>query len=337
MSLDREGRITMANKAACSILATPPRNLVGHFLPALLPADMAGDARAMFSRFQLRPLSRWQREITLTIGGQTRRILVNAVGLITPEGQSRGIVAVFNDVSEQERMQRVAAWREVARRIAHEIKNPLTPIKLSAQRLQRKFGDSTDDPVFGQSTSLIVREVEALQEMVQEFSAFAKLPEVNPAPGDILPLLRETTELFRTSHPHITWECSLPDALPVLPLDKQALHRVFMNIFANATEAVADRGDNAAPDNDAPAPVIRVRAAADQELGLVRIDIEDNGRGLSDVEHSRLFEPYFSQKKDGTGLGLTIVKSIINDHKGYVRAGVSPLGGAGIIIDLPFV
>ncbi len=325
ISADPEGRINMVNKAAGAILGAMPEDLVGHTLEELLPQDMRRLAGAMLEQFRRRPLSHWQRQITITLSGQERRLLVNAVGLVTPEGQNRGFVAVFEDVSEMEKMQRLAAWREVARRIAHEIKNPLTPIKLSAQRLQRKFGTQVEDPVFCQSTELIVRQVEALQYMVQEFSAFAKLPEVDPRPGDIAPLLQELTAFFSNSHSSIRWELDLPETLDPLPLDREALHRAFMNLFTNAAEALKGRMDG----------VVHVSARADARRGLLLVDVADNGIGLGGNDLSRLFDPYYSRKKGGTGLGLPIVKSIILDHRGQVRAMNRPEGGAVFTVELP--
>ncbi len=325
ISADQDGRIGMVNKAACTILGNSSENLLGKTLADLLPADMSRMIQAMLEQFRRRPLSHWQRQLSFPLSGQERRLLVNAAGLVTPEGENRGFVAVFDDVSELEKMQRMAAWREVARRIAHEIKNPLTPIKLSAQRLQRKFGTQVGDPVFSQSTNLIVQQVESLQEMVQEFSAFAKLPEVDPRPGDLRPLLLELVNLYRNSHSRIGWDLEVQDDLPLLPMDKKALHGAFMNLIANAVDALENTEN----------PRVTVRAFAQYDRGLVRVDVEDNGPGLSEEDRSRLFEPYFSRKKGGTGLGLTIVKSVITDHKGYVRAGRSPFGGAVMTVELP--
>ncbi len=326
VSVDQEGRISMINTAAHAILGAP-EDVVGKSLIEFLPEEMARQARAMFEQFRTRPLSTWQRQINMQLFGQERRLLVSAAGLVTPEGENRGFVAVFEDISEMERMQRMAAWREVARRIAHEIKNPLTPIKLSAQRLQRKFGGQVPDPAFSQSTELIVRQVESLQDMVQEFSAFAKLPEVDPKPGDITPLLVELTDLFRNSHSLIHWELDLPDSIPLLPMDENGLRRAFLNILSNAAEALGNVRE----------PRVRISASVKTARSVLHIAVADNGPGLTENERSHLFEPYFSRKKGGTGLGLTIVRSIITDHKGYVRADTSPLGGAMITVELPLM
>ena len=325
ISTDPHGRINMVNKAACAILEHSSDELVGHTLAELLPPEMRLMAGTMLEQFRRRPFSHWQRQIAIPLSGQERRLLVNAVGLVTPEGENRGFVAVFEDVSEMEKMQRLAAWREVARRIAHEIKNPLTPIKLSAQRLQRKFGSQVSDPVFSQSTSLIVRQVEALLYMVQEFSSFAKLPEVDPKPGTIAPILQELTDFFSNSHSSIRWQLDMPPDLPSLLMDKAALHRAFMNLFSSAADALKGTADG----------MVRVTVAVDKERGLLRTDVADNGPGLAGDDLSRLFEPYYSRKKGGTGLGLTIVKSIVSDHKGHVRAADSPKGGAVFTVELP--
>ncbi|MDL2315788.1 HAMP domain-containing protein [Desulfovibrio sp. OttesenSCG-928-A18] len=325
-SFDEHGYITTVNQAACDILSMDEELLLGKRIEDFLPGKVGLIASAMQKRFSSRQEKRARYSVSLTIAGEERRLLINVVGF-SSGGAYRGAVAVFEDITELERMQRMAAWREVARRIAHEIKNPLTPIKLSAQRLARKFGHKVDDPAFTQSTDLIVRQVEHLQDMVQEFSAFAKLPEVKPQPGKLEPLLQSMLELFRNSHSGIRWELDIPEALPVLPMDREALQRAFMNILTNAADALNNAGTKK--------PTVLIRAAHHPELRLVRIDVEDNGPGLSDEERSRLFEPYFSRKRGGTGLGLTIVRSIVSDHRGYVRATVSEQGGTVLSMELP--
>ncbi len=328
ISFDQDDRVSTANTSACEILRLDQSDLVGKRISSLFPGHISEIIDGMLSRFHLRPDMRTQHSVSLNLGGVERRLLINVVGFST-SGVYQGAVAVFEDISELERMQRMAAWREVARRIAHEIKNPLTPIKLSAQRLEKKFGPDVNDPAFSQSTQLIVRQVEHLQEMVQEFSAFAKLPEVRPVTGDIAPLLESLNALFQGSHSSISWVLRAPPNLPSLPMDKEALHRAFMNIYTNAVEALL----LSRPID----PFVQTTVTHDTDLGLIRIDVADNGPGLTEEERSRLFEPYFSHKKGGTGLGLTIVKSIVSDHRGYVRAVHREGGGTVVSMELPLI
>lgn len=324
ISLDETGRISTVNKAAGAILGVEPARLMGRRPAAFLDGDYLAAINEMAAYLHQRPEGHWQRQIDLTHRDREWKLLVNAVALRGADGAVRGVVAVFEDITEIERMQRMAAWREVARRIAHEIKNPLTPIKLSAQRLERKFGGEVKDPVFGQCTALIVKQVEHLQQMVQEFSSFAKLPEVDPRPGDVTPLLEEVTGLFRHGHSRINWDIRIEQPLPLIRMDGEALHRAFMNILTNAVEAL----------EHTPSPCITVTASHDKELALVRIEFADNGPGLTTEERSRMFEPYFTRKKGGTGLGLSIVRSVINDHRGYVRAWANPSGGTIVTVEL---
>ena len=326
ISFDARGHISTVNRAAAEMLALEGDDMAGKPVAELLPEPLGGIAASVQERFLRRQDSRTQHSVSVAIRGEERRLLINVVGF-SSNGMYQGAVAVFEDISELERMQRMAAWREVARRIAHEIKNPLTPIKLSAQRLARKFGQEVQNPVFTQSTELIVRQVEYLQNMVQEFSAFAKLPEVKPRPDHLERLLRTITDLFRNSHSGIAWELEIPDGLPALPMDREALHRAFMNLLGNAAEALSV--------SDTPNPTVWITASFQPSLNLVRIDVGDNGPGLSEEERSRLFEPYFSRKKGGTGLGLTIVRSIVSDHRGYVRAFPREGGGTVFSMELP--
>ncbi|MDY7001018.1 MAG: ATP-binding protein, partial [Thermodesulfobacteriota bacterium] len=278
-----------------------------------------------FAQLENSPGSQWQRQIDLTLGTRDLKLLVNVVALKTSEGGEAGLVAVFEDVTELEKIQRLAAWREVARRIAHEFKNPLTPIKLSAQRIERKFAANVNDPVFAESTDMIIRSVEHLQQMVKEFSTFAKLPEVVLRPDFPAPLLEEVMALYRHSHSNIHWELVFENRIPEIKMDREGIRRVLINIFTNAAESLRDRDDGE----------VVVTASYEKRTGWVRLEIRDNGPGLSPEERSRLFEPYFSRKKGGTGLGLTIVKSIVSEHHGYVRAKPNAPHGMVLVVELP--
>jgi two-component system nitrogen regulation sensor histidine kinase NtrY len=298
--------------------------LIGHSALELFGPEHRGVVQEVSQLLTSSPGSQWQRRLDLEIGGETARLLINAVALMDSEGGDSGIVAVFENISELEKMQRLDAWKEVARRIAHEIKNPLTPIKLSAERLERKFGPSVTDPVFTQCTGLIVRQVEHLQEMVREFSTFAKLPEVALTRDRIEPILREAVSVFAQSHTDIRWVVRA-ESVPDVMLDREAMSRVFSNILLNAAEVLA--GQEAA----------RVDAVlyARKRKGRVYVEIRDNGPGIKTEEQARMFEPYYSTKRSGTGLGLTIVKSLVSDHHGHIRVKPNDPAGTTFVIELP--
>jgi two-component system nitrogen regulation sensor histidine kinase NtrY len=325
ISLDREGRISTVNKAAQTMLGLDRGEVAGKSPLELLKGEYAELVREVLTQLQTGgPTAQWQRQISIRLAGRDLKYLVNVVLLRSDEGGEAGLVAVFEDVAEMEKMQRMAAWREVARRIAHEIKNPLTPIKLSAQRLERKYAAQIEDPVFRESTGMIVRQVEHLQQMVTEFSSFAKLPEVALKKGRLQPLVNELAAMFRNSHRGIAWEVHVDDELPELRYDPEGMRRVLMNILSNCAEVLEGR----------PEPKVEIRVSHDKILKLAIIEIGDNGPGLTEEERSRLFEPYFSRKKGGTGLGLTIVRSIITDHNGFVRVRPNKPEGTVMVIEL---
>jgi len=324
VSLDRSGRITTMNRAAEAILGLEAGALIGESALDLMGPAHRGLVQEVSQLLRSSPGSQWQRRLDLEARGETIKLLVNAVALMDSEGGDSGIVAVFENISELEKMQRLDAWKEVARRIAHEIKNPLTPIKLSAERLERKFGPVVADPVFTQCTGLIVKQVEHLQEMVREFSSFAKLPEVMLTAGRIEPLLQESISVFSSSHASIRWVLRTEE-VPLVMLDREAMGRAIYNILLNAAEVLADQEDGR----------VETVLYARKRKGRIYIEISDNGPGIKPEEQSRMFEPYYSTKRSGTGLGLAIVKSIISDHHGHIRVKPNEPAGTTFVIELP--
>lgn len=324
VSLDRFGLITTMNQAAEAILGLEAKELVGQSALQLLDPEHRGLVDEVRQLMESSPGSQWQRRVDLEVKGEVVKLLITAVALRDSESDASGIVAVFENISELEKMQRLDAWKEVARRIAHEIKNPLTPIKLSAERLERKFGQSIEDPVFTQCTGLIVKQVEHLQEMVREFSAFAKLPEVHLRLEQIEPLLRETMDVFAGSHAHIRWSMSA-ESVPLVLLDREAIKRVFLNLLLNAAEVLQDRTDG----------MVEAVIYGRKRNARVYVEIRDNGPGIRPEEQARMFEPYYSTKRGGTGLGLTIVKSVISDHHGFVRVRPNEPVGTVFVLELP--
>ncbi|MHC1753250.1 sensor histidine kinase [Humidesulfovibrio sp.] len=330
ISTDANGRIGTVNKAAEAMLGVNAEQLVGLKAQHLVHGEFSELLTGALKHLAKVPEARWTRQIELQLKDRSARFLVNLVGLsggASGVGQmdGTGLVAVFEDITELEKMQRLAAWREVAQRIAHEIKNPLTPIKLSAQRLLRRFAAQPQEPVLTECAELIVREVERLQQMVGEFSNYAKLPELALAPGELQALLGEVVGTFATAHPDIAWSLHADADLPPLPFDAEGLRKVFINLLTNAAEALEGQGEGA----------VTVRAAHDPARGFARVSVSDNGPGFSQDERARMFEPYFSRKKTGTGLGLTIVRSIVMDHKGQVRVEAARPRGAVFVVELP--
>jgi len=226
--------------------------------------------------------------------------------------------------------QREVAWREVARRIAHEIKNPLTPIKLSAQRLKRRLGHyrGKDGALLKECTDTIVKHTDELKEMVNEFSNFARLPETSLAPNNLNQVVKEVISLFSQAHPIITFKMKTENRLPIFDFDRDQIKRVVMNLTDNAVSALGGQKTQRAA-------WVKVETHYNDQLQMAVIILEDNGPGMAEDVRSRVFEPYFSTKEDGTGLGLAIAKRIINDHDGYIRVHSTMGRGTQFLIELP--
>jgi two-component system nitrogen regulation sensor histidine kinase NtrY len=258
-------------------------------------------------------------------GGAHLTVLVNLNALRDESGNYIGMVAVLDDLSHLLKTQRMFAWKEVARRIAHEIKNPLTPIKLSAQRLRKKYSDKfhDDDHVFDECTATIIKQVDELKTLVNEFSSFARMPASNPSPNDLNAIVAETAALYKAGARKITFEVSIDKRLPVLNVDRDQIKRVLINLIDNAIAAVSDDG------------AVRIETRYAEGLQLAVIEVIDNGAGIPAEIKQKLFEPYFSTKKAGTGLGLAIVSNIIADHNGYIRVKDNAPRGTRFIIELP--
>ena len=325
ISMDPQGFIGTVNQAAQNILGVDARFLIGRRPMDLLYGEFAELMKEAFLAVTGNPAASWQRAFDLPLPSRSLKILASVVALRGEDGRTAGLVAVFEDITELEKIQRLAAWREVARRIAHEIKNPLTPIKLSAQRLQRRFGQFADDTVFEECTGIIVKQVERMQQMVTEFSSYAKLPEVTPRPGSPAPLLEEAVGMFAVTHREIDWSLDIQGVIPEIPLDHEAMRRVLINLLTNAAEALEGQEGGA----------VAVTARHDSARGVVELRVRDNGPGFTAEERSRMFEPYYSRKKTGTGLGLTIVRSIITDHHGQVGVEPNAPQGSVFIVELP--
>jgi two-component system nitrogen regulation sensor histidine kinase NtrY len=325
VSLDNQGRVTTINKSAGEILGLDLESVLDKDYRTILPSKYRQQAEELIQEVDRNGDLTFTKEIQVSLPKKTLDLTTHVTPLKDETGEYLGLVIVIEDVTELQKAQRVAAWREVARRIAHEIKNPLTPIQLSAQRLRRRYQDklSHDGQVFDECTKTIINQVVILKNMVNEFYNFARMPSTKPSPSDLNQIVNETLPLFREAHKSITFTFQSADSLPVLLLDKDQIKRALINILDNAVAALNKEGQ------------ISIRTFYDASLNLSGVEIADSGRGILPEEKSRLFEPYFSTKKSGTGLGLSIVNSIISDHNGYIRVSDNHPKGTVFRIELP--
>jgi two-component system nitrogen regulation sensor histidine kinase NtrY len=275
---------------------------------------------------------RVERSMKLLAGGRMLTLVLTATMLRDAAGQALGALLFCEDVTEIVKVQRMEAWREVARRIAHEIKNPLTPIQLSAQRLHKRYAEQLkeDGTLFEECTRTIVRQVEELKTLVNEFATFARLPAGEHTPEDLNALVDEAMVLFREGHRDIDFGFDPDPNLPRLPLDREGIKRAVINMLDNAVAACgATTRVNGTP------PRIDVRTRYDRLHGFVALEVADTGTGIKPEERGRLFEPYFSTKQGGTGLGLAIVSTIVADHQGFVRVKDNEPQGSRFVVELP--
>jgi nitrogen fixation/metabolism regulation signal transduction histidine kinase len=316
LAFDAELRLRSANLSATEILALNLEPLIGQPLSAWVEREptLAGLAREIGGAFDAN-VGEWEQQVEREGAGGTQVLLLRGTRL--PEPSETGYVVVFDDVTDLLQAQRDAAWAEVARRLAHEIKNPLTPIQLSAERIQFKLApklEQSDAEMLTRSTETIVNQVSALKHMVDAFSQYARTPEASLRELDLNALVREVLRLYESLAPYMRLE--LARDLPPVRGDPAQLRQVIHNLLQNAQDALADT----------PEPRIVMRSEA-AEPGKVRFSVTDNGTGFPENLMKRAFEPYVTTKPRGTGLGLVIVKKIVEEHGGEITiANVAPHG-----------
>ena len=324
VSVDAAGAVTTINSAAARLLRLN-RQIVGQ--PAL----------TVFDREDLQPLGQLiagagrprtepgAREIALERDGQDVHLAVEATRLVGDGGAPEGVVLVLDDVTLLIRAQKVAAWREVARRLAHEIKNPLTPIQLSAERLRRHFAGAPPQAkaLVDECTTTIIGEVESLKGLVDEFSQFARMPSPRTVPTDLAQLIADTLALYQGIFAEVRLTPRYAENVPLVRLDPEQIRRVLINPVDNAVEAMDRRGE------------IVIETHVDAAHNLVRVVVADDGPGIPAAEREKLFLPYYSTKRRGSGLGLAIVRRIVAEHGGSVEVGENTPRGTRFTIELP--
>jgi len=307
IGLDRLGRVNLPNRSASSLLGVDLEQAIGQDLAEVAP-DMAG----LLHEVERRPDRLAQSQVQLVTGNSTRTLLVR----IAAEHNGRnisGFVVTFDDITELLSAQRKAAWADIARRIAHEIKNPLTPIQLAAERLRRRYlKEIKQDPeTFTICTDTIIRHVGDIGRMIDEFSSFARMPAPVLKPANLIEIVHQAVFLQRTAHPEIAFETIFPEHPVMVRCDARLVGQALINIVKNAIEAIQVRiAEHGASPNG------RIRVVVSEEVGQAAVIIEDNGKGLPQQGRERLTEPYVTTRAKGTGLGLAIVKKIMEDHQG---------------------
>jgi len=327
ISMDQTGRITTINRFAETLLNIDKTLFIGLNFNDVLPPYQAAIIQGLVNDLLDTGKITVEQHIKLNVLGKGYSLLINFTRLEDELENSLGFVLVFDNLTKLEKMQRMAAWREVARRIAHEIKNPLTPIQLSAQRLRRRYPDilAEKNNVFDQCTKTIITQVDELKQLVSEFSQFARMPKVQKSQNNLTKLAENTLILYKEAHKHIAFSCTAKESIPIFSFDREQIKRSLINLIDNGVAVLPDGG------------TIDIELSLDDEMENVFIRILDNGPGISKKNKLKLFEPYFSTKKTGTGLGLAIVSTIISDHNGYIRIQDNKPHGSVFVIELPLL
>ena len=330
LGLDRDGTITLSNRSALEFLALEEADVIGRPI-----AEVFGQAVPTFEKARYRPDGYADDTVSRRVGDQERSFVIS----VTTEQSEAGVdgyVLTFDDTTELVSAQRTSAWADIARRIAHEIKNPLTPIQLSAERLRRKYGDQItgDRTVFDQCTETIVRQVGDIGRMVDEFSSFARMPSAQLEPNDLVSLVREALVLQKASDEHLRFETDMPDDPLLLNVDRRLVNQAMTNLVKNARESIETRLQST-PEEPG---VIRIEVDTSYNDKVI-VRVMDNGIGLPQENRSRLTEPYMTTREKGTGLGLAIVTRIMEEHGGRLTLSDAPAGfhgGRGACVSLEF-
>lgn len=324
ISLDEKGKVLTVNTATMRILNINPQDVIGREYHVLLNHIESEELRDFITGIRLRDFTSTSRQLKVNVSGKLLTLRIFITQLRDPSGPPAGLLVVFEDLTGIVKAQQALVWQEVARRMAHEIKNPLTPIKLSTERMLRKWkqGGEGFGRIIEQSSRTIIREVESLQKMVDEFARLGRMPRINKTHVDLMGLLDEVVSLYKGYGRKITLHFG--EDIPPVWLDREQFRRALINLFDNAVKATGD-GEK----------TIDVRVNLNKTRDVVKIEIADKGGGIRNEDKEKLFLPYFSTSKGGTGLGLAIVHRIITEHGGIIRVADNEPKGTVFAIELP--
>jgi two-component system nitrogen regulation sensor histidine kinase NtrY len=326
ISVDENHVITTINRAAEGMLDIKTQKVMNRPYDEVLMPEHKILADELLKEMQEKKQGFIEKQIELTLKNKVLTVLITTTVIKDDHGNDRGMVIVFEDITQLQKAERAAAWREVARRMAHEIKNPLTPVQLSAQRLQKRYADKLGDDgaVFRECTETIIAQVELLKRMVNEFSQYARMPITKPEINDLNNVVADSIALFQEAHKDIRFDIEQDTTMPKLKFDSEQINRVMVNLLDNAVAAVLHGTGQ-----------IKVATSYDTVHQKAIVEVADNGSGVPAGYKMKMFEPYFSTKRSGTGLGLAIVSSIISDHHGQINVKDNIPKGTVVAFELP--
>jgi two-component system nitrogen regulation sensor histidine kinase NtrY len=325
ISIDKQGRITTLNKAAKRLLDADDTEVVGSNYKDAFDPSFHQPIRNMIKKMNEEGKESYEEQVELTVGETYLTLLANIKFMRDDRKRYLGLLLVFEDVTQLIKAQKIAAWQEVAQGIAHEIKNPLTPIQLNTQRLKKKYYEDKKSfaKVFDESIRIITEEVEGMKDLLNEFLRFSRMPTPHPKLYSIHTIIDDVCRLYSNHEKDVTIIKHLDPSVNLLFIDPEQIRRVFINLFDNALDALDTNGQ------------ITINTYLEPQNKRVKIDFSDNGMGISPPDREKLFLPHFTTKKRGTGLGLAIVTRIINDHRGAIQVRSNEPKGSIFTLDFP--
>lgn len=326
ISLDKNDLVTTINDRAALLFKVPSDVYLGKSLKEVIGEKYFEVYRQLVLNMSQYQLFKMTRQMEVEVNGNSFPCLFTISRLSDEKGNELGKVIGFDDLTDVFNAQKTEAWKEVARRIAHEIKNPLTPIKLSAQRLQKKFGEQIQDEAFRTCIDMIIQQTDEMKKLVNEFSQYARMPMLKKELSDLNSLVSSVVVLYKEAYKKVSFEMDLDENLKNFPFDQDQIKRVLINLMENAIAAMADT----------EAPVVQFKTRLDVKHQTVSLTVSDNGVGLVEGTYDKLFEPYYSTKAAGSGLGLAIVHKIIEEHGGMIQAGANNDRGLSFKVELPY-